>query len=174
MSRREQRARKRALAVRRTLAETPQPGCQADAITPKAGLACAHWQDGKGQFRRSDIGVIMAAITQQYPVDDDTREEVILAMRAMLDAEKPGVRVAAARAIIAADALNAAREKAAADAGRPTTVNIFERIQVLHQQLTAPASQQIAQEAAPSHDLAANEQSAGQAAISPHEANGAQ
>ena len=157
--------------MRRTLAETPQPGCQ-DAVTPKAILACAHWQDGKGQFRRSDIGVIMAAITQQYPVDDDTREEVILAMRAMLDAEKPGVRVAAARAIIAADALNAAREKAAADAGRPQVTNIFERIQVLHQQFTA--APQIAQEAAPSHDLAANEQSAGQAAIVPHEANGAQ
>jgi hypothetical protein len=112
------------------------------------------------------------AIKAEYPIDDATRDDVISAMRAILDAEKPTYRIAAARAIIAADALNAAREKAAADAGRPTTVNIFERIQVLHQQLTA--GPQIAQEAAPSHDLAANEQSAGQAAIVPHEANGAQ
>jgi hypothetical protein len=132
-----------------------------------AKLTQAHWRTGLGRIRQVDILLLGRAVKEQWPLTEEQRADVIAELHSTATNDPKGLtRVAACRALIAADALNAAREKAAADAGRPQVTNIFDRVQILMQQL-APACPQIAQDAAPSHDLLANEQASGEQADGP-------
>lgn len=180
MSRRgEQRIARRKLKQRREQAAiTSSEQTQSDQL--------ASMDRGRGHLAHADVLLIGKALAQEYPIDADKRELIVSELTTcMTSAAQPMTRIAAARALLAADALNLGRERLASEERRPqSVVNVFDRAQVLLQQLAttnpqitragniddgqqsadshlAATPSQIAQDTAPSHDPPASEQSAG-------------
>lgn len=161
MSRRgEQRIARRKLQQRR-LAEAPQPA--AVSTSGEAQTQIATWQPeawGRGGTYRSrqDMQLAMPAI-KEYDLPEEKRKAIVDTALALLDAAQERTRLAACKVLLAADALNLGRERLASEERRPgAVVNVFDRAQVLLQQLaSAPTIAPIAQDAAPTSDLPADD-----------------
>lgn len=131
MNRRQQRFRKRRAikaAKEREVAERKPEGIQ-------PGAWFSAW--GQGRLTRSDLVMVQAAIREGYPIDDALRESIVVNARQVMEG-KPSdrTRIAAMRVLLAADQLNVARERLASEERRPqSVVNVFDRAQVLLQQL---------------------------------------
>jgi hypothetical protein len=118
-----------------------------------------------GEVRHSTIRLAGRAMAEQW-VPDALAIRLVASMSAIAESTqaKTSDRIAAARTVLgSAASSDRARERLASEERRPSAVvNVFDRAQVLLQQLaSAPAGPQIAQEAAPAGDPAQGGQEAG-------------
>lgn len=89
-----------------------------------------------------------------YDIDDATRDDMVACAKLVMQATAPRDKLMAVKVLATLDALNLGRERLASEERRPTSVvNVFDRAQVLLQQLASSPPPQIAPEAAPGHDL---------------------
>lgn len=85
---------------------------------------------GQGELTRGELVLVARAIRNDWPISNDVRAKLVSQMVWLMDNSDERYQVAAAKVLVAADAINARRESTDVSAEKPaaaTTINIDNR-----------------------------------------------